>query len=124
VTTPTPDVPLLRKAVEWVEAEDAKDPADSAWYQGSWVTSDPLRSCGTAYCVAGYVGTLVDSRFENSAKNGGWLVDPAWVNDLHVSRVAQDALGLTDHQAEMLFDANNTAEDIRFFAEEIAGEPL
>lgn len=74
----TPDIPRLRKAVEFAEAsaaaygpdlEDifATGGVDTAWYQGFYVAliREPtaedvlsgqatVQSCGTAYCIAGY----------------------------------------------------------------------
>lgn len=120
------NIPLLRKAVEWVEAEAKRPATERQWYQKNWVTPESrkilddqsalVNHCGTAYCVAGYVGQLVDPAFINS----DWTAD----RDVHVSDVAMEALGLTSGQAGRLFHANNTAEDVRRIAEEIAGERL
>lgn len=123
------NIPLLRKGVEWVEAQAALDWSEGReWYQGLWVTprnqvpqlQDDPEACGTAYCLAGYVGQLVDPRFKTS----GWVEDETTSDDVHVSQFAQEALGITDYQAMMLFSASNSAERIRQVAEKIAGEPL
>lgn len=80
--TPTPNIPLLRKCVEWAEADDAATalravllgeasqdflPTGTHWFQANWsrlirtpneeeVTSGAvdLNTCGTAYCIAGF----------------------------------------------------------------------
>jgi hypothetical protein len=132
------NVPLLRKGVEWVEAEAEKPFIDSQWYQGSWVTNTELRAaqliydvplrdytnekiqhvadhCGTAYCLAGYVGQLLDERYVGTAKPE---------DAIHVADFATDALGLTNEEADRLFFSGNTAADIRTIAEQIAGEKL
>ncbi len=134
----TVNIPLLRKAVEWVEEQDKLPEIDREWLQASYqvdpiahshflVTDIPTPSweraavqeqliphCGTAYCVAGYVGQLVDERYKHVQQIG----------DVHVSAVAIKALGLTDVQAKMLFHGTNDAERIRELAELFAGEKL
>lgn len=137
---PKPNIPLLRKAVEWVEQEAAKPEIDREWDQSAWRRAPELRAhslllyseyweskertdqvaahCGTAYCVAGYVGQMLDERFKNSE------VIQVEGEPVHVADFAKDALGLTDEQSEWLFAGVNTAEDVRRIAEEIAGERL
>lgn len=147
----TVNVPLLRKAVEWVEEQVAVPEIDRQWRQRTWVTQprwkaedllEPMCTsarglidfekvyklakqvephCGTAYCVAGYVAQLVDESYQtNSYGDGG----------VHCSVVAAKALGIPYvlssagiAQTE-LFEGNNTAEGIRYFAEYYAGEKL
>lgn len=135
--TITPNVPYLRKVVEWVEAE-AKRTEDREWYQATWLVpgkeaatdfSQQVDFCDTACCVAGKVALLEGwtpetyhdnisegSRFTSNVLKGG--------EKRHVGHVASDALGLTDSEADRLFMASNTVEDIRAIAEEIAGERL
>lgn len=127
------NVPLLRKAVEWAEAEWAKGTDEDGrlvgdWYQGEWVVTAEERdgyetlaaSCDTAYCIAGYVGVLAlgPDAFDRS----WWFDEDEGVT--HVSEVAQRALGLTTFEADALFKGSNTIEDVRRIAEGIAGEPL
>ena len=123
------NIPLLRKAVEWVEAEAVKPPDQSEWYQAAWRISDGyeievddqlVSHCGTAYCVAGYVGQLVNPEFQKS----DWLHNEKGLVVEHVSTVAKEALGLTPFQADRLFDSANSAKRVRRIAEEIAGERL
>lgn len=142
----TPNIPLLRKAVEWVEEQDKLPEIDSQWNQSSWVKSALSKGldllyldaeeryfsgidgdqrynmaqqvaahCGTAYCVAGYVGQLLEPKYEKSIEPNGLP---------HVSEFARNALGLDEVQAENLFASHNDAEDVRYFAEQIAGEKL
>jgi hypothetical protein len=116
------NVPLLRKGVEWVEEQARLDPDSSQWHQSGWVTPEFLRvniwdtepGCGSAYCLAGYIGQLVDPRYENTAE----------VDGVHVSEVAVKALGLDGTGPLELFVAQNTAEDVRRIAEELVGGPL
>jgi len=136
----SPNIPLLRKAVEWVEEQDALPEIDREWWQGGYVTppnymadhlvrmvwnSDGTRvnneqlnqiraHCGTAYCVAGWVGMHADSRYTTTDV----------VDGIHVRYVAITELGLTDEQAGALFDGSNSATQVRRIAEKIAGEKL
>lgn len=130
----TVNIPLLRKAVEWVEYQDALPIEQREWFQGEWVDADGWRfedlaekevieeseasvlksSCGTAYCVAGYIGQSLESAYAASDTYEG----------VHVSDFAAEALGLDFHEHVALFSAYNTAADIREIAEEIAGEKL
>jgi hypothetical protein len=110
------NIPLLRKAVEWAEAEAAKPRAECQWYQRFWVTPAVCvgRDCGTCFCIAGYVGQALDARY----------ADGDWVDDVHVSEFACEALGLDGGAMELLFCGVNTIKDVRRIAEEIAGERL
>lgn len=145
MSAPEVNIPLLRKAVEWAEAEAARPEIDRQWRQAAWVSTPedvawdvvvgtPLdevgfedgfgrllntveSQCGTAYCLAGWIGQALDPRYATQH-----IVD-----DVHVARVAADALGI-DYQAARgeggLFAAENSIEDVRRIAEEIAGERL
>jgi len=129
------NVPLLRKAVEWVESEVAKPWEIREWDQEDWVSDshrDPefrqyaeskdlnikAAHCGTAYCVAGYIAQLHNPVFE---KNEMALIDG---NRVHSSDYAARLLGLDDQQAHRLFYGGNSAERVREVAEELAGERL
>jgi hypothetical protein len=120
----TPDIPKLRKYVEWVEYQERLPVVDREWEQKHyvWTRDDaetirrlniegPLcveRSCGTAYCVAGKV------QFDETGSE----------NSSTAEDYAMKALGLDFTQAHCMFQAGNDAADIRRFAEEIAGERL
>lgn len=135
------NVPLLRKAVEWVEEQDKLPLIDRVWNQGDWVTAAARRArqlligvpiedrpevaeqiephCGTAFCVAGYIGQMHDERYIKSQT----------VDGVHVSVYAADLLGLdyTNYDGEALhelFSGANSAYDIRQIAEELAGETM
>ena len=70
--------------------------------------------CGTAYCIAGWVGQLLDPRYEKADD----------VKGMCVSEFAADALGLNPDQADELFEGSNTIGDVRRIAERIAGGAL
>lgn len=121
------NIPLLRKAVEWVEAEAAKPPELCEWYQpeirvtpeeraaevewGWGVDLKRAPECGTCYCIAGYVVALEQPAAFDSHGEGS-LCD-----------LANDLLGL-GRSSHRLFAMNNNIEDVRRIAEELAGERL
>ena len=133
---------LLKEVVEWVEWQDTLEPGERAWVQDDWVTLRPeTNHCGTAYCVAGYIGAKYAP--EAFARDSVGYVNG---ESMHVSQFAEQMLGtspavmvdtpISDSRAENyfdgyhnkyvydLFEASNTAEDIRALAEIMAGEPL
>lgn len=132
------NIPLLRKAVEWAEAEAVKPPELREWEQAFWSLTPAQRDlrienqrlsgeqpedyydnlsreayykapeCGTCYCIAGYVAAI------EGVKASGW----------ETAYVAEERLGLDSEDADALFSSTNTIADVRRIAEEIAGERL
>lgn len=125
----TVNVPLLRKAVEWAEAEAAKPWDQCLWYQGDWVAPEGEVArygevkCGTAYCIAGYAAMLTLGKGESFDECGG-IVDAKGRDVEHASERARRELGIDTWEAERLFSAGNDIDRVRYLAEEIAGEPL
>lgn len=128
----------LRKGVEWVE-EQAKLPRRRrTWRQESWRTPEDLRlawghaqGCGTAFCLAGYLGQLLEPRFADTEYVR--FPDSGTYPDVHVSAFVDHVLGLPRSEGRALIDGTsrhvlwqgeNTAADIRRIAEELAGGPL
>jgi hypothetical protein len=123
ITDPTPNIPLLRKCVEWAEAEAAK-PTGGMWNQEVWASET---ECGTAFCIAGYACAI--------GVPGAKIAKQPWLSDIFVelhidgewaswSDTGQEILGLTDDEADDLFDSDNTVADVRRIAERIASEAL
>jgi hypothetical protein len=122
------NLPLLRKAVEWAESEARKPETESEWDQKHFgIAGEEVgRTCGTAYCIAGWV----------SFQEGGHVIGASDIDGDGDARVAQDLLGITHEDAwgsgwpqndAGLFEANNTIERVRAIAERIAlahGEEL
>lgn len=111
---PEVNIPLLRKAVEWAEAEAAKPLPESQWYQGAFRQE---KACGTAYCIAGYVAQMQDPRYAKDV----------WAGGKFVGETAAEALGIKSSMGTEpghLFYSGNTIEDVRRIAEDIAGERL
>lgn len=121
------NVPLLRKALEWAEAENEKP--DCLWNQRWWVQTN---ECGTSYCQAGYIGQLLEDAYrENEYVSFRELehkefVDPDLIGDLegnyHVAYYAEKALGLTHNQAILYFDATNSLQRLKQLFESFTGE--
>lgn len=136
------NIPLLRKAVEWVEEQAALPEIDCQWNQARWTTPPSIRAgdliyqvegdvshtalkqivnhCGTAYCVAGYIGQMLDERFVDEDR----IFDETTGSFIHVADFAAEALGINGGEASLLFDALNGPADVRNVAESIAGEKL
>lgn len=132
--TPTVNVPLLRKTLEWAYGEWQKVRRDeiSEWNQGNWMVStaglydysekvyEAFRqgaACGTACCIAGKV-----------ALDDGW--HPAMTRGLggfayrdgeraDVFDIGRDLLGLTNEQANWLFAGGNTIYNLYSIANQI-----
>lgn len=133
----TPNVELLTRTLEAIE----QNPKD--WYQGSWVAIvdndgekvwpenwvDNQNECRTACCFAGQAAVLSGIR-QPSVKEiqalgyGDWYVsktgETIWSTKYStpsgaetVSSWAQEALGLTSWQSEILFEGDNTLRDLR-----------
>jgi hypothetical protein len=121
------NIPLLRKAVEWAEAEAAKPERLSAWNQSWWaVQPESLgrsTDCGTCYCIAGFIASMQELQ-EAPSEYVPTDIDFVGLDGGRVdaSDVAMKALGVTDDKG--LFYAGNTIEDVRRIAESIAGESL
>lgn len=125
------NVPLLRKAVEWAEAEAALGD-EGTWRQARYMlpsvtsTMSPTEffylnrdrqiykvpDCKTSYCIAGYVAVEVCGQ------------DIDWLFGYRIRECAREALGITDQDADLLFMASNSIETVRAVAEDIAGEKL
>lgn len=126
------NLPLLRKVVEWAEAEAAKpDETKCGWFQDAWAVTDHeigrQTECGTCFCIAGYAAYL-------TLKPGEYLHngDEIWFDGEMITSVADRAvieLGTEgypngDYKEGYLFSAYNSIERVRQLAEQIAGEPL
>lgn len=124
---PEVNLPLLRKVVDWAEAEAARaDEEKCEWYQDTFRTpaAGIGRECGTVYCIAGYVC--------ESDPNWDWRREAVAGHSPGVH--AMGVLGITDDEAWAndagqfgLFSGESTIEDVRDAAERIAeraGEKL
>lgn len=82
---------VLTEAMDHIEAHPEE------WYQGSWIVRN---ECGTTACLAG--------RIVLQQRPGRWRQGMSGI-----SRLATELAGLTGGQASILFDANNTMDQLR-----------
>jgi hypothetical protein len=126
VEKPTPNLPLLRKALSQIRIP-------GAWDQTSWMRTT-RSECGTTGCIAGWAVALIDrydllfNRVNDSDELFVEMVqDRETGEEEYVEVVAARELGLTDREAEVLFDGGNTYSFVVKVAEMIAergGEKL
>lgn len=116
---PAPNLPLLRKVMDWVTEQAGKHYGSSEWDQTMWVNGGA--ECGTSYCVAGYVCHVSGADFidgENVAYQG---------RVTGAGELARQLLGLSHSESLRMFRGNNRLPDVRAVAAEVAeraGEPL
>lgn len=130
-TTLTPNIPLLRKVLEQIDAHPELHD------QGSFDATaydDRSNACGTSHCVAGWAIVLSDG-YRYDPKRQQFLDAAGEV--IYAEGVAEQLLGITDLQGWSrrefpgveagLFSCQASREDIQRIAEqlaEIAGEEL
>ena len=130
-----PNIPLLRKEVEWVENQEElrkRDfeefhSQDHRWSQETWME---VTMCGTACCVAGNVamheGEIIQSIDNYGNIVGTYAYDEVADEYSEISNFAQLKLGI-NHKERAMFTGDNKAADIRRYAEQAAervGETL
>ncbi len=129
------DVPKLRKLVEWVEEQDVLAESDRVWDQELWFHQDlPVIQavenkydpyCGTSMCAAGKLA--FDAGWLPVIDGQGYIGDRATKDGVtkFYSEIGAEELGLNvADDYSPLFNASNTASDIRAIAEDYAGERL
>lgn len=104
-----PNVKLLRETLAHIEAEPEK------WDQSVY-------RCETGMCFAGWAVTLDGGRWKTRPDEDGHALLVAEAEDDEISRKMGDIhaadrahriLGLTDGQADALFEGDNTLDDLR-----------
>jgi hypothetical protein len=117
---PTPNLALLRKTFEQIKIP-------KVWDQSTWMYTTERSECGTAGCFAGWAVSLTgryELLFMEVAGCKAMFVD--MVEDLdtgerdYLATVAERELGLTEDEAEWLFDGRNSMGTIRQLCESIA----
>lgn len=136
-TLPELNVELLKKALEFVTNEHDLD-RGVRWNQGVWgsgrieeeeVAPGVNVVCATACCVAGWVGTAVgaplaikniyDYRAGLSVTADNFF-DPRTEELVAVEDFAIEQLGITAHEADLLFEGTNLYGDVIQAASHIA----
>ena len=125
-----PNEKLLREVLDYIKTHP------QSWYQDAWFAYfdssrkrqyslesfevTEVNSCNTAYCFAGHVA--LRSGFAAPPKNGG----SSWYDESrgqYVDDFAKQELGITASQADALFGAENTLEDLEYMVNEIIENP-
>lgn len=119
------NLPLLRKAVEWVTAQAALPPPDRQWYQGSWRMSWPDAPCDTTYCVAGYICEINGAQWADDSSVVSEPEELAAFNYgektvVTASYRARRLLGIEEFEARDLFEAGNDSRRVVEVASRIA----
>lgn len=134
MTEPIPNLPLLRKVLDHIDAHPDE------WYQQDWgiqpteyaectghdIEALPAPACGTAFCIAGHAAIMSGARplWRNGKMNDVCTPAGAVVG---TGDYAAEVLGLTSDEDVALFDEWNSRETIQRHAEAIAaraGEAL
>lgn len=139
------DIPLLRKAVEWVEEQEKLPTMKRTWYQGSWgrkefdqiqlfldrTEQEEMDYCGTNLCLAGHIAVLTgwdiqykwrgygNFTYAVEAEKNGETVD---IQDIAINELGATVDDL--HMIHNLFHGENDAVAIREAAEHLVGERL
>lgn len=110
---PEVNVGLLRKTVEWAETESARGD-ESLWRQSYWCRAT---ECGTAYCIAGRVLEQEGYTFEWDEDQimAVGVVGPDGESGTF-RRSAAQLLGITGLEADMLFNAANSLDEVKLIA--------
>lgn len=119
MTAPSPNAGLMWRVLDQIDAHP------ELWDQEYWFT---VTECGTAACVAGWACLLSGDKplpllgkFEDlSVGEQAAHVDvQGW---MRLTRLrAQELLGITEEQADVLFHYENTREDLDRLVPEIFG---
>jgi hypothetical protein len=100
--------PLLWKVYDHIVAHPDE------WMQRQWAVKTTTSSCGTAFCVAGHAAVMTGHTiaWDDDLVLTAYVVAPGTLPDLTIENVAKRELGLTSDEADVLFRATNTLEDI------------
>lgn len=114
-TSNTPNIPLLRKTMERIEAYPDE------WDQTYWAVRD---ACSTTMCFAGTAVWLAGHQFAWHDDDDGQSADMT-TNHRVIVYLAREELGLTDQQADDIFWCMaRTPAELRAEVECVVGERL
>lgn len=109
-----PDHTAIAALIVWAETESLAEGGQCRWNQQYFAARHP--DCGTTYCIAGQccIQAGVEMRYVGRYIYGGWeMTYDTTEEDRTVDVVASEILGLNRGQACLLFDANNTIDDLK-----------
>lgn len=109
---PDINVPLLRKTLEHITAHPEE------WNQDVWAKRT---ECGTACCLAGTALAIQGYEFDwdNNGPLMSLLGESFWLTDGRgIDEAAIEELGLTNDEADRLFDGDNSLHTLWSLAED------
>ncbi|MET0426648.1 MAG: hypothetical protein ABW046_22465 [Actinoplanes sp.] len=105
------NIELLDKIITQIEEHP------ELWNQGVWAAPT---ECGTAYCVAGWAASMTLAG--PLELHGSMFIDADGVRHVWATYGA-DVLGITDSQADELFNGGNDLETIKEMRDALAANP-
>lgn len=131
------NVKLLREVLQYIETHPQKW-NQQAWFKvGQRSNGEPIfnkvtlqfeevNSCNTSMCFAGHAALM--SGFDAPPKNDylmwrGWGPGLRKAETMDVDEYAREVLGLTFEQADVLFQGENTLEDLKEIVENLIENP-
>jgi len=116
MSAPKPNAELAYLVLDHIDAHPEQ------WDQGRWISRPDGADCGTAGCFAGWACMLSGNQPDWTMSNGKWTntvtADGYWK---YVGDRAAELLGISEVDAEMLFDADNQRDDLDRHVAEIFG---
>lgn len=143
--TPQERLRLVLHTIEQIEAQrlellklhEGDSKVARPWNQGTWglkvdvpqINVPGLEECGTSFCFAGWTAKLdgCDMQWLDRDVRGVASLEnvraPGTQEWQAVWRYARDALGLTERQSDVLFDATNSLDDLRLLVNALIERP-
>lgn len=108
-----PDHTEIASLVAWAETESLVEDRLGQWDQKWYIRN---YGCNTTYCIAGEICRRNNVELSLGRPYHGTRVG-FWAADFRsISEVARDLLGLNAAQAMLLFDPDNTIDDLKHIA--------
>jgi hypothetical protein len=123
---PTLDIQLLRDLVFWAEGDNSK--YQEIWEQHSWAHKTKNGVCQTAFCIAGQAVAQANIKLQWDEVEEEILETGETKHHYYASftehgefidEVAAKLIGLTQEEAEELFEGENGIEEVRAVASSI-----
>ncbi len=112
-----PNIAELDALLAWAETENDKQEKGlpSEWDQGTWASRVSYLSCGSACCIAGKAVARQGGvfKFTEGVSYAYMAVMPTSPEPQPIEDTARRILGITQSQADALFNSNNDIDDVR-----------
>jgi len=122
------NVELLKETLQYIKDNPQK------WNQRVWYQNDTclvpvdieveeVNSCGTAFCFAGHVAIRTGFPAPPKDNYASWFRVEENGKYTFVEQYAQEQLELSNDQADALFQADNSMDDLEWMVNEIISDP-